>query len=60
MPKLVMYTRCCMYVQPLAFNFWAFLDLPEEHVDGAINIVRLNAAYNAVQQSPSLLVVCGG
>lgn len=49
-----------LHVQPLAFNFWAFLDLPEEHVDGAVNIVRLNAAYNAVQQSPSLLVVSGG
>lgn len=38
-----------MHVQPLAFNFRVFLDLPKEQVDGAVNIVRLNAAYNAVQ-----------
>lgn len=47
--NLVIYTKHSIHVQPLAFNFWVFLDLPKEHVDGAIHIVRLNAANNAVQ-----------
>lgn len=36
-------------ILPLPFNIWPLLDLPQENVDGAVNVIRLDVANNAVQ-----------
>lgn len=45
---------------PLAFDLWVPLDLSEEQIDGAVYIVRLDAADDAVEEGPCLLMVRGG
>lgn len=44
----------------MAFDLWVPLDLPEKQVDGAIDVVGLDAADDAVEEGPCLLVVRGG
>lgn len=44
----------------MAFDLWVPLDLPEKQVDGAVDVVGLDAADDAVQDGPCLLVVRGG
>lgn len=44
----------------MAFDLWVPLDLSEEQIDGAVYVVRLDAADDAVEEGPCLLMVCGG